>query len=149
MQKLSAVGLLICFSIYFTVAIVGYATYGTDLLNTQGKARTDYIKVVTLFGSSTTIKVLMNVAFTINSFFTLPIIFFTGRNCLMGVAMLVTDIKKVPILLFRILTLCLFLLILIIAILVDSLGAVFNVIGSIASNFIGFIFPCTFFLVLN
>ena len=149
MQKLSAVGLVICFSIYYTVAIVGYATYGTLLINSKGRAITDYIKVVTLYGNSTSVKILMNVAFTINSFFTLPIIFFTGRNCLMGVAMLVTDIKKIPLLLFRILTLSLFLLIIIIAILVDSLGAVFNVIGSIASNFIGFIFPCTFFLVLN
>lgn len=63
--------------------------------------------------------------------------------------MLVTGLKKLPGFLFFVLSISLFLIVLIIAMLVDSLGAVFNVIGSIASNFIGFIFPCLFYILIN
>lgn len=105
--------------------------------------------MVTQYGTSTAVKLLMNVAFILNSFFTLPIIFFSGRNCLVGIVMLFSKSKKIPNWLFNVLTLGLFLLIVIVAILVNSLGATFNVIGSIASNFIGFIFPGIFYLVIN
>jgi hypothetical protein len=149
MANISIIGLCICWFLYYAIAMSGYAAYGSQLMNSNGDPISDYIEVVTALGSNQAIKIVMNVCFVVNAFFTIPVIFFSGRNCLMGLFMVITQYGKVPSIVYYILTTSLFGIIVMVAVSVDSLGAVFNVIGSFSGNFVGNIFPCIFYLVIN
>ena len=75
--------------------------------------------------------------------------FFAARNNFISLLKLI--LKKIHInheKLFPVYTILLYLLLLIIAIAIGDLGPIFNIVGAIASNSIGFIIPPIFYICL-
>lgn len=171
MSKASITGLLTVAFFYIITGNIGYALYGDSvqanfLLNLDHKDIND----VLFFG--------MNGGFLISVFFSFPVMFFGARNNFIALGKLVLTKNKKPKIAaenytdsvqqissyiehgtkderrrkaqihFYIYTATLYAVAIVIAILVDDIESVFNLVGSVASNAIGFILPCLFYFTL-
>ena len=78
MIKSCWIGLLLCFIIYFLVAFFGYATYGSEI------TKTNFLVVIDPNEDGIALYIIMNISFIVNVLFSMPVIFFSARNCFMA-----------------------------------------------------------------
>ncbi len=156
---------------YIIVGIVGYAMYGKEVqTNFLLNLKIEDLNDVLYFG--------MNCGFLLSIFFSFPVMFFGARNNFIALIQFFMtrnkgqrvqngnfkdsihqissyiengsrqEKKKKAKVYFYLYTLFLFFVVIGIAISVDDIEAVFNLVGAVASNAIGYIFPCMFYYLL-
>ncbi|KAJ8674035.1 hypothetical protein QAD02_005297 [Eretmocerus hayati] len=122
------ISMVICFIMYSTVGVFGYATFGI------GKVPSDILQGYT--DKSTTLTIAI-IAIAIKNFTTYPIVLYCGRDAILSLIGLDVDCHS---LIRSSITIIWFVLCLVIAILVPDISPVISIMGSLSAAFI-FLFP--------
>ncbi|XP_011504326.1 PREDICTED: putative sodium-coupled neutral amino acid transporter 7 [Ceratosolen solmsi marchali] len=122
------ISMIICFILYSTVGIFGYATFGI------GKVPSDILQGYSDKSTTLTIAIL---AIAIKNFTTYPIVLYCGRDAILNLIGRDVDCHY---LIRCSITIIWFILCLVIAIMIPDISPVINMMGSLSAAFI-FLFP--------
>jgi amino acid permease len=166
-----------CYIIYVSVAFLGYMTYGNNS-DPDKAIQPNFLNILQREEIGDWLYIIMNLVFMISVLCSFPVIFFGARNNFIAFInslqkkgdrevshsrqahSVVDEISEYLIddnklrkkrkarIYFYILTFTLFASIVALAVTVGKLGPIFNLVGAIASNSIGFIFPTLFYVVI-
>jgi solute carrier family 38 (sodium-coupled neutral amino acid transporter), member 11 len=156
MLKISFAAIGSCLGIYLFTALLGYMSYGSQIKKT-------FLDNLNPEDLGTSLYYVVLIAYSVNAALGFPIQYFSLRNNMISI---IKDIKKVvwrrggkkrqvenyqntvtrKNIFFYTITLILYVILIIIAIIVNDLGMVFAIIGAICANAISYILPAMFYI---
>ncbi|KAM3130534.1 hypothetical protein pb186bvf_017343 [Paramecium bursaria] len=152
------------FSIYMTVGLLGYATYGQNV-------QTNYLEVIKVDSVGETMYLILNITFVLSTTLTQPLIYFGARKNFLSMLQQqvkrseirgreldyknIDDIKEVSRqkkrkmkIIGDLFSLFVFTLLILLSLYVKHLDVIFNFLGIICANCIQLVVPCLFYIMI-